>query len=50
MARLHEHPLVPLPINDPGYAEFVVHSATPTPDVTIKRVKQWALAQEHGSL
>ncbi|MEU0687355.1 zinc-ribbon domain-containing protein [Streptomyces uncialis] len=48
VARLREYPLVPLPINDPGYAEFVVHSTAPTPDATIERVKQWALAELSG--
>ncbi|MGW0827844.1 hypothetical protein [Streptomyces sp. NPDC002845] len=46
MARLREHPLTPLPIDDPAYAEFVVHSAAPTPDATIEQVKQWALAAQ----
>ncbi|MFD5974362.1 zinc-ribbon domain-containing protein [Streptomyces bacillaris] len=46
VARLREHPLASLPIDDPAYAEFVVHSAAPTPDATIEQVKQWALAAQ----
>ncbi|MFH8574032.1 hypothetical protein [Streptomyces sp. NPDC017993] len=42
MARLREHPLAPLPIDDPNYAEFVVYSAMPTPDVTMEWVREWA--------
>ena len=29
VVRLREHPLASLPIDDPAYGEFVVHSATP---------------------
>ncbi|MFD5656159.1 zinc-ribbon domain-containing protein [Streptomyces hirsutus] len=50
VARLREHPLASLPIDDPAYGEFVVHSAVPTPDATIERVKQWALIRRSGSL
>ncbi len=42
VARLREHPLPPLPIDDPNYVEFVVYSAMPAPDETIERVRQWA--------
>lgn len=47
VARLRESPLPSLAINDPAYAEFVVHSAVPAPDATIERVKQWALGKTH---
>ncbi|WP_395293165.1 zinc-ribbon domain-containing protein [Kitasatospora hibisci] len=43
VARLREHPLPPLPIGDPAYAEFPVHSATPDPDGAIARVRAWTL-------
>ncbi|MFJ4673441.1 zinc-ribbon domain-containing protein [Kitasatospora purpeofusca] len=42
VARLREHPLPAPPIEDPGYAEFTVHSASPDPDGVIERVKPWA--------
>ncbi|MFJ5281853.1 MULTISPECIES: DUF559 domain-containing protein [Streptomyces] len=42
VVRLREHPLPPLPIDDPNYTEFVVYSAMSTPDETIERVKEWA--------
>lgn len=42
VARLREHPLPALPIDDPGYAEFTVHSTVPDPDGVIERVKRWA--------
>ncbi|MFF0747318.1 zinc-ribbon domain-containing protein [Streptomyces sp. NPDC004111] len=50
VARLREHPLPPLPLSDPAYAEFAVFVSAPTPDATIERVKEWALAQrQRGS-
>jgi len=42
VVRLREHPLPPLPIDDPKYAEFVVYPAMPTPDETIKQVRDWS--------
>lgn len=44
VARLREYPLPPLQINDPRYAEFVVHATAPDPESAIDRVGQWALA------
>ncbi|MFD0396768.1 zinc-ribbon domain-containing protein [Kitasatospora sp. NPDC127121] len=41
VARLREHPLPALPIDDPGYAEFTVHSTVSDPDGVIERVKRW---------
>ncbi|MFE4255711.1 hypothetical protein ACFRU3_40930 [Streptomyces sp. NPDC056910] len=49
VARLREHPLPPLPIGDPSYANFVVYSAMPTPDETIERVRAWASRRDEGS-
>ncbi|MFB8168294.1 zinc-ribbon domain-containing protein [Kitasatospora purpeofusca] len=43
VARLREHPLPALPVDDPGYTEFTVHSATPDPDGVLDRVKQWVV-------
>ncbi|CAM5623324.1 hypothetical protein SALBM311S_02278 [Streptomyces alboniger] len=48
MARLREHPLPPLLISDPNYAEFVVYSAMPKPDETIERARDWASRQDEG--
>ncbi|MGV9267576.1 zinc-ribbon domain-containing protein [Kitasatospora sp. NPDC003701] len=49
VARLREHPLPPLPIDDPGYAEFTVHSTAPDPDGVIERVRQWTAGhRSHG--
>jgi hypothetical protein len=45
VARLREHPLPPLPICNPGYAEFFVHSSMPTPYETIERVRKWTAGQ-----
>ncbi|MEV7783097.1 hypothetical protein [Kitasatospora sp. NPDC088351] len=42
VARLREHRLPALAIEDPGYAELTVHSTAPDPDDVIERVKQWA--------
>ncbi|MFD3565773.1 DUF559 domain-containing protein [Streptomyces sp. NPDC058667] len=50
VARLREHPLASLPINDPSYAEFAVHAVALAPDATIELVRQWALAQGPGAL
>ncbi|MFF9069726.1 zinc-ribbon domain-containing protein [Streptomyces sp. NPDC014891] len=46
VARLREHPLAALPIDHPAYAEFVVHATAPSPDATIDRVRQWAMAED----
>lgn len=46
VARLREHPLKPLPINNPLYAEFVVHAAAPDPEGVISRVRDWARTLE----
>ncbi|MCW1100212.1 DUF559 domain-containing protein [Streptomyces sp. RS2] len=49
VARLREHPLPPLPIDDPNYAEFIVYSAMPAPDETIERVRQWTSRRDEES-
>lgn len=49
VARLREHPLPPLSIDDPNYAEFVVYSAMPKPDETIGWVRDWASRRDEGS-
>jgi hypothetical protein len=46
--RLREHPLAPLPIDDPNYMEFVVYSAAPMPHETIERVREWASSRDEG--
>ncbi|MFI1415601.1 hypothetical protein ACH4Y0_37615 [Streptomyces sp. NPDC020707] len=46
VARLREHPLPPLPIDDPKYAEFAVYSTLPKRDETIGRALEWASRQE----
>lgn len=43
VARLREHPLPPLGIAHPRYAEFVVYSAAPDPVEAIERVRMWAV-------
>lgn len=43
VARLREHPLPALPVDDPGYAEFTVHSTTHDPDGTLDLVKRWVV-------
>ncbi|MFD8478026.1 zinc-ribbon domain-containing protein [Kitasatospora sp. NPDC059673] len=45
VARLREHPLPPLPVEHPDYAEFTVHSTAPRPEEVIERVKNWATGQ-----
>ncbi|MFF2205218.1 zinc-ribbon domain-containing protein [Streptomyces sp. NPDC058145] len=45
VVRLREHPLPPLPIDDPGYTEFVVYATAPTPEATTELVKQWAVTR-----
>lgn len=48
VARLREHPLPPLLIKDPNYAEFVVYSAMPTPDEAIEQIRDWASSLDEG--
>lgn len=42
VARLRESPLPPLPVDDPRYAEFTVHSVAPDAAAAIKKVWDWA--------
>lgn len=42
LARLREHPLPSLGIDDSSYAEFTVYATAPVPDSTIMQVKHWA--------
>ncbi|ROR38145.1 hypothetical protein [Kitasatospora cineracea] len=41
VVRLREHPLPALPVDDPGYVEFTVHSTSPRPDDVLGQVEQW---------
>ncbi|MGW6458393.1 zinc-ribbon domain-containing protein [Streptomyces sp. NPDC055078] len=49
VARLREHPLSPLPIEDPDYTEFTVHSTAPDPDAVINQVQHWAATRSNDS-
>ncbi|MCK0113513.1 zinc-ribbon domain-containing protein [Ornithinimicrobium sp. F0845] len=42
VVRLREHPLRPLGIDHPRYAELTVHTTAPDPDGVIGRVHVWA--------
>lgn len=45
VVRLREHPLPPLAIEDPRYAEFTVYSTAPDAEGVLAQVRQWTLGE-----